>query len=172
MKKVRSRILQTKESLLRLALLLQRKQFWKLWGRQVTKESTFILVGLVSPDTHYSQWGRMLQWGESQSWSNSELLSGGIPSLPVEEPQEAGFPWPQTGFVHLVLWNSLKRIKGDTDIPSQERGVLAGECFLHLPKERHFQSVARGQRAPGVSGTQAKLHPGWFSLSGINTFFP
>lgn len=165
-------MLQTKDSPMRLALLLQRKKFWKLWGRQVAKESTFILVGLVSPDTHYSQWGRMLQRGESQSWSNSELLSGGIPSLPVEEPRKAGFPWPQTGFVHLVLWNSLKWTKGDTDIPSQGRGVLAGEHFLHWPEERHFQSVAQGQRAPGVSGTQAKLHPGWFSLSSINTSFP
>ena len=56
-----SQILQTKESLLRLALLLQRKRFWKLRGRPVAKRSNFILVGLVSPDTHYSQCSRMLR---------------------------------------------------------------------------------------------------------------
>lgn len=46
------------------------------------------------------------------------------------------------------LWSSLKWIKGNSDIPSQGRKVLAKEHFWHLDKDRHFQSVTQGLEVP------------------------
>lgn len=61
----------------------------------------------------------MLHLGRIQSWIQnccSGLLSRGIPPLPVEDPQEAGFFWLHIGFMHLIFrWSCVEPGVGPDD---------------------------------------------------------